>query len=507
MAATLNLGEPDVLIDHGCRWWLLPASADRREPNKDSTPSAALAEITVGHLSHPTWLIRDAATTTVVRALQAGNEKVAEALARFARHGASDDTIERAGRCLAAARSRQGDVVPEALEELEHILASHRSEVIRDLATEPAPKIFRALSPAYEIALPGDVESHVGSEGVFPSPYESQYEVLANGLDLNLDALLTVAANYASEALADLPEQDAVARAIQSSDARHAYPLEELAASRAGFGRVLADLADAGMLEDAPLQAQHLFRTFDVDLVGRTPNHRPDVIPAPPRAGHEQTIERWQAGLKERLDECVGTSMRDDRLLIGARMHLSVLNWGHLEEELVCGTTVGTDRISEDRLLPFRRSLLLNDLAAPVASHRPSDGSPLVVENFGLTFHQIHADWLAFRPEVAAILEWTPDSQLPGRWRTAGGDIAVETIWWVDGWWGRRGPAFDDTEAKGYAVVLTPRGLADVAAAFGETTRHFVLKRSGRDGDGVKVDTVRATRSVLVVAGRLDLIE
>ena len=507
MVEPLDLGEPDVLTDHGCRWWLLPAGADRREPSSDPTPSAALAEIAVGHLSHPTWLIRDAATTVVVRALGAGNEKVATALARFAQPNASDDTIERAGRCLAAAKLRQGYVVREALEPLEHTLASHRSQVIRDLATEPSPRIYRALPPAYEITLPEGAESRVGSEGVFPHPHESQYEILAKGLGLDLDALLAVAANYTSEALADLPKQDAVTRAVESSDARHAHPLEELAASRAGFGRVLADLADADLLEGAPLQVQHLLRTFDVDLVGRTPNHRPDVVPAPPRAGHEQTIERWQAGLEERLDECLAASMRDDRLLIGARMHLSVLNWGHLEEELVCGTTVGTDRMSEDRLLALRRSLLLNDLAVPVGSQRPSDGSPLVVENVGLTFHQIHADWLAFRPEFAAILEWTPDSQLPGCWRTAGGDIAVETIWWVDGWWGRRGPVFDDTEAKGYAVVLTSRGLAELAAAFGETTRHFVLKRSGRDGDGVEVDTVRATRSVRVVPGRLDRIE
>ena len=106
---------------------------------------------------------------------------------------------------------------------------------------------------------------------MFPHPHENQYEILADGLNLDLDALLAVAANYTSEALAALPEQDAVTRAIQSSGTRHAYPLEELAASRAGFGRVLADLADADMLEGAPVRVQHLLRTFDVNLVGRTP--------------------------------------------------------------------------------------------------------------------------------------------------------------------------------------------------------------------------------------------
>ena len=84
-----------------------------------------------------------------------------------------------------------------------------------------------------------------------------------------------------------------------------------------------------------------------------------------------------------------------------------------------------------------------------------------------------------------------------GRWHTASGELAVETIYWVDGWWGRSGPAFDDTQADGHAVVLTASGLAEVAAAFGELTRHFELRRSGRD-DGVEVEAVSAKRRIPV---------
>ena len=494
IAENVELADPDVLSDHGCRWWLLAASDDRRGTSDDFTASTALAELAVGHLSHPTWLLRDSATTTVVRALVAGNEKVAEALARFAQPGASDDTLERIGRCLAAARVQEGYVVPAVLEPLERTLAGHRSQVIRDLAATRTP-IYRPLSPAYDITLPETVEFDVGSEGSFPYPYGPQYHILASSLDLDPKALLAVAGSYATEALAALPKQDDVRQAIRAARAGHIHPLEELAASRAAFGRVLADVEDAGMLDGAPSDLRRLLRTFDLDLIGQTPAPRPRVIPGPPSAGHDQTLDRWHEGLERRLDEYVATSMREDRVLVGARVRLTVLNLGYLEEEFVCGTTTGMSRVAEDGMLVSRAAMLLNDPSAPSAGLRQT-AMPLVLQNIGLTFHQLHADWLAFRPDVALALGWAVDPTQPGRWNTGRGDVAVETVWWVDGWWGHRGRAFDDTAAQGYAVALTPAGLDDVVAVLGETTRHFVLKRSGQESSGVRIEATPATRSM-----------
>ena len=500
MAECLDLGEPEGLADHGCRWWLLPPSGDHRKPINDSTPSTALAELAVGHLSHPTWLVRDAATTTVVRALRGGNQEVAEALARFAQPDSTDDTLERVGRCLAAARSREGHPIPRNLERLESILASHPNQIIRRLAAEPAPKVVRPLPPAYRLSVPAEATPSVGTEGVFPVPYQTHYKVLADGLGIDLNTLLFVAAGHATEALDELPKQEDVEGALVSSGAKHAHPLEELAASRAGFGRVLRDLTDAGMLENAPAHIRRLLRTFDLDLVARTPLGRPGVTPAMPPAGHDQTVERWQQGLEERLDEYEAVASKEDQVLIGASARLTVLNWGHLEEEFVCGVTCGTSRTSDDRPLELEYDLFLSDLGSPAHPQLPRHGEALVIENSALSFHQIQANWLSFKPEAAAALAWTPDPDAPGRWRTSHGDVAVDTTWWVDGWWGRRGPAFDDTEAVGYAVVLTAQGLAEVVAAFGDISRTILLKRGGRDGDGKAVEPVSATRSVLVTA-------
>ena len=65
MAQSLELPDPDVLTDHGCCWWLLKPTMDRRAKADQATRATALAEIAVGHLSHPTWLVRDAATVTI----------------------------------------------------------------------------------------------------------------------------------------------------------------------------------------------------------------------------------------------------------------------------------------------------------------------------------------------------------------------------------------------------------------------------------------------------------
>jgi hypothetical protein len=320
--------------------------------------------------------------------------------------------------------------------------------------------------------------------------------MLADGLDLDEDTLLAVASRYAADMLATLPEQDAVRQAVQSSHVQHTYPSERIAASRAAFGRVLADLNDARLLDGAPPWVHKRLRTFDPHLLGESPLSRPSVIPSSPEAGHDQTLERWRADLEGRLDDYVAASMRDDTILIGARVDLTVLNWGRLEEIFRCGLSVGENQELAGPLFQRRSGLIRSDLREPTpTSMTASAGQPLIVENVGHAFHQIHADWLAFRPEAASALSWTPDDTRPGRWRRASGEVAVDTVWWVDGWWGRAGPAFDDTEAQGHAVLLTAGGLEDLLATFGGVTRNFILERKGRN-DSTEVDVGSVGRSV-----------
>ena len=375
------------------------------------------------------------------------------------------------------------------------MLATHPSQIIRDLSDFQTPTISRQLSPNYRIVLPADEVPRVGSGRAFPGPYEIIYEVLGRELDLDTSAMLRVAAKYATEALEFLPREDAVREALNRSAVRHVYPLEELAASRAAAGRVLADVVDARLLDRKSSSVRRLLRTVDIELVGRSPHPRPSVIPLPPLAGVDKTIEWWLAGIEGRLSEYIAAPAGKGQVLIGASSRLTVLNWDHLEEHYECGTSLGTAKAAEDPVFMLRSSLQLQDLVPPATGGRLRSSEPLIVKNDAYTFHQFDASWLSFRPDLAAILRWKPDPTRPGSWHTSAGDLAVQTIWWVDGWWGHTGRSFEDTEAQGYAVVLTSWGLRDVSAAFGEMTCHFTLTRSGWN-DGVAVVPVSATRSL-----------
>ena len=494
IAETLELPDPEVLSDHGCRWWLLPRTGARRKESNSPTADAALAELAVGHLSHPAWPVREAATHIVARALTA-NEEVARALGRFSERDASDDILENAGRCIAAARARDGLSVPDSLRPLDDLLANHPSQAIRDLAADPSPKLFRALSPVYHLALPPDSSHMTGSDSAALAPYQDQYESLASCLGLNLDTLQMVATRYASEAGSTLPDDNTVLESLRRSRMQYLYLPKRAAASRAAFGRVLGDLADAGLLDNLPPRLCRLLRTVDNHALNRAPERRPASMPAPPEAGHHQTTARWRTEIESRLDEYITYSTRNDRVLIGARSRLKVLNWDHVEEYLVCGTTVGAGPPMNGRTLVPLRSMWLRELTDTAHRRWPDDGEAVVAENDASAFFQPAADWVSFRPDLAATLQWTPDPSRPGCWNTGSGHLAVETIWWVDGWWGRYDRAFNDTVAEGHAVVATSQGLRDLTDAFGALTRHFRLMRCGHD-DGAKSDQVATTRSI-----------
>ena len=495
MAETLALAGDEPLADGGCWWWLTAPSDDEYAPVANSTHGGALAEIAVKHLSHASWLVREGASTVVVRGLVAGNVDIAESLARFAPPHASDDILERAGRCLAAARVHDGFVSHSCLEQLDQTLATHPSQILRDLAAARTQADVRPLSQRYQITLPAGAIPRVGSGEAIPGPYELLYEVLADELNLDLTAMIRIASEYATTSLAALPGRDAVFESLKRSDVRHVITSEELAASRAAAGRVMADVLDAGLLDHAPTHIRRLFRTFDIDLVDRRPRPRPSVVPPPPPTGVDKTIEWWLAGVESRLSEYVAAVVGGDEVLIGASSRLRILNWDYLSEEHECGVCLGPTQPAEANHFALGRSMYLRDLATPTTTGSEGSGELLIVKNFAPRFHQFDTEWISFRSDLAAMLGWKPDLMRPSSWNTSSGELAVQTIRWVDGWWGHTGQSFDDVEAEGYAVVLTSPGLRELSAAFGKLTLNFTLKRFGMR-DGAAVVPVSANRSL-----------
>ena len=240
---------------------------------------------------------------------------------------------------------------------------------------------------------------------------------------------MRTANSYALEALQSGPNEESLVKALKAAGANYYYQRPEVAGQRAAFGRVLADLRDAGMLNNAPAEVEHLLRTTDLDLVGQVPTVRPSAIADPPEAGHNQTRERWLMEVDARLDEYIAAAIDEDTLLIGAESQVTVLNLDLPEEEFRCGAFAGGAIIAPDSHFLPDHSAHLRELMETPEVHSIDFAEPLIVQKRAETFQQTHSDWLAFRPDLASVLGWTHDFECPGRWLTSEGELVVETVW------------------------------------------------------------------------------
>ena len=140
-----------------------------------------------------------------------------------------------------------------------------------------------------------------------------------------------------------------------------------------------------------------MLRTVDLELVGRAPLQRPRMIPSPPPAGIDKSVEWWLAGVEDRLSEYIDAAEVKDQLLIGASVRLTLLNSDYLEESYECGTTIGTTGTVNRSLFALRDSMRLQDLVTSAARGGGVEiDEHLILENVADTFHQLDAGWLSF---------------------------------------------------------------------------------------------------------------
>ena len=496
MAEGLDLPDPDVFADRGHLWWLGTSGSTLGAECPQLRPGEAIAELVARHLSHATWVVRDGAIAVVARALRKGSSDMATALARFADGAVSDDTLEAAGRALAAARSKGMAVVPPELKALERALATHASQVLRDLAADDYPRGFRPLSPLYRMRMPRQIPGFDRGDSVYLEPYLPQYKALAALRGLSVDAVIGVAEMYARDARSSLPSPEDVGSALRSARLSHVYENAEMMALRAAFGRVVADLFDAGELDGVPDWVRRVVRTVDIGLLAEEPAARPGVMPAAPSDGHEQTLAQWLDGTEARLDECLGASVKDGHVLLAAAVRLTVLDWPCVGEVYRCGTNAGSEQKGAVSFMRPRWAFTREEVSGGWEAKDPASGEPLILENRGSSLQHYQSDWLAFDPRVAASLGWMPDPGQLGRWLDATGNAMVESVWWIDGWWGHRDRSLNDTDAIGYCVIATDAGLQEILNGVGSVTREFELHRHGGN-QSVEGETKSVQRSVV----------
>lgn len=486
---SLDLDVDDPLSDRGTQWW--NQSAPSISEPVASAP-CALAELAARHLVHPAWVLRMGSIRVASEPLAAGHSGMIDALTRLLAVDDSDELHEQVAACCRAAIERLGGVVPDSAAPLVQRLRDHGNHLVRSLVTldvfaKGKPK---ALSPKYSLALPATTTpTFLESDDQWP--YDEMYETLAAHTRLSVDTLVRIAEQYGSEAARTLPTEQDVRASMQRTDVPHLFRIPQTAARRAALGRVLSDLVDAGLLDNAPASTRHALRLSDPALFDRSPLRRPLAVAGPPEAGHDQTAHRWTEEIEDRLTSYVEQAIGGDEILVGCDSQLTVLNWDLLEEHLTCTLAIGAT--PPRRPFSIRESVLLRDLTYPVAPHIPMNGSPLVMQNVSYHFEQLNAGWLALRRDLTAAMGWAVDSDA-GVMTAADKREAGRLLWWTDGWWGRNSRMFDDTNAEGHSVLLTKDGASELCDRLEDVFVHFELTR--RDRRQTKVAPVTSRYSV-----------
>lgn len=451
------------------KWWARDNDLPTRMPAA-LTAEDVVAELAAIHLTHPAWSVREGVARVVVASLNRGAPDMSRALDRLVESEPTDDVLESIVSCIAASTTQTNS----------EFLRSHPNVFVRRLANGGTDlsevRLHRPLPGSYALLLPDqgffDQDELFGDGVSFLFPFAETYEAVSAVAGLELDAVLAVAGRYASEALALLPEQELVMDSLSASSMRLANPSNLVLASRSACGRVLGDLLDAGRLEDLSPDDAPLCRSADIGLVGARRSPKPSAVPSPPSAGHDQTTERWLSETESRMDEFVSAARAGSSQLIAGKSSLTVLNWPHLEEEFRCFVTRRSRFAMPERMFNAIRA----DLEWDGVSGNMNDLESIVLENEAMAFMERRSDWTAFHPVLARSLGWVPDAKMLGGWLD-GSSVAVYTVDWNDGTWGRSGPMFDDTTSEGFATIISVEALVKVQELVGPLDLVFHLKR------------------------------
>lgn len=482
MTLGIDVDDEDPMEHQPVRWWINAPSRNIIRVTAATTAVDALGALVVDHATHPAWQLRDSAIATASTNITTPASPVSAAIATLVSDEAPEDIVETLARIASFGEPTSDNTVKAIHDQL----GSTENAYIRDLSAYPTQD-RRPLPGRYQLAVPPVSGGTIlGGAGAELWPFEDLVGRLAELAELDPDQLLGHVHSAMRQHRADYPSNGEVRDAFAGADLKLMWASPSTFIARTVVGRLIRDFEAAGYLDDLQPRDHRMLTSFDPALVHMRPGPRPTLMPVAPKTGHEPTLADWIEQTGGRLDEYLAALGCTDGLVVAARTRTTVLNWGHLEEAFTSITSVGAppDPLEARHADPTQIvDVRLGQLAEPIPSRPLEHGHLLAVENQAWRFHQLRARWLSFSPVAAAALGWTPARGAPGIWETASGETAVETIRWVDGWWGQAGPAFDDTEGDGEIVLASAAGVAELRAAAPAIGRVRRLVRNGRESD------------------------
>ncbi|MFC9470974.1 hypothetical protein ACFTS5_02195 [Nocardia sp. NPDC056952] len=261
------------------------------------------------------------------------------------------------------------------------------------------------------------------------APFDQALELLAHWSSLPVSALLYRAARVAASSSDRwiAAGHQGQAELLNARQQRLGYRPWAYMAGRRGLATVLAELADAGLLDNIPFPRSHHLGLIDERLVGIEPDSWPDTMPLPwiAETSPVRDFRRWCAETGQATEQYIDDYLNSGHYILAERGSWRILDLGLPEEDRSLYTL--HDSSSWPLLRPRARPWELNFDGAQRYPESPDlewSWEELVVHGHEHSSDAVEMTWLALHPAVGERLGWRHDTRKlftwtghDGRWR------------------------------------------------------------------------------------------
>lgn len=371
------------------------------------------------------------------------------------------------------------------------------------------------LSFLYELSLPPAGETHE----VWDESVRTQFDLLPETDDPY--ELLKIQLPYFEwvSRQADLPIENVVQRAAQIvryltqedewaargekwlrnrfnlAGLEYTYIRPRATIARRAFFHIVAELADAGRLKVADLvEMKPTFDYYDPDMFFIKTGPRPEFVFPMPGGRHRENVA--VAPGSGGRDGVPMAQTPDGLIVLGEYTEIKGLEWE--TPTVIRQSVISTEPPSEKegRYSFFHRtSFCLIEDYSQLRVRQPSPS--LVIRHEGRMYDSPGPEWMAFNPELARDVGWTPTSEAVFGWADEKGRLMVWSIWWEDGLYQSQPPKFYNDVGEGWAVVGLPEALETIAAHIDSHLKQYVRIEESQRENGERKTNVRFEQSVL----------
>ena len=268
-------------------------------------------------------------------------------------------------------------------------------------------------------------------------------------------------------------------RHLEAIELKVSYRRPRSEVIRQAFGRVIAELVDAGHLSPDFAPVDQWLVEVDPILSSRDPVSRPEWIKLEPERISGFRRKEWVGAPEEAIAD-MPIVLEDGSVVLAEWTRIEWFD--HDRPKEMRASLVGTpkwpidpDEDLEHRFFAHRMSYCGADypfLRRLVDLH-------LTVIKGGVPFDR---PFLALYPPLAFHLAWQPSDAGLFQWKNSDGEVMAESIWWQDG--NRElkdARGMDERTAEGWAVVVTARGYAEMEPQLEQCIRVQAASRATRD--------------------------